>query len=126
MPSSYRVSSLIPRGFVVDSETHSDNEIVFDGARGGDLRALSNLRGGITSHPQPLCTFRLLVDSCTFTSSPDVFVARHYNVRDGYSPSASTRPCFPFARAEPPGSKVSLIISALRLATVPLWPSQSD
>jgi hypothetical protein len=28
MPSSCRISSLIPSGFVVDSETHIDDEIV--------------------------------------------------------------------------------------------------
>jgi hypothetical protein len=50
--------------------------------------------------------YRLLDEWCAFTSSPGVFVARHPDVLDKYSPSALTKPCFPFACAERPGSKL--------------------
>ena len=129
MPSSCRICSLIPSGFVVDSETHIDDEIVL------------TVRAEAIFAPCPICAapsrrihsryirhvsdLPALAGSCAFTSSPGVFAARHHSVQDGYSPSASTRPCFPFARAEPPGSKVSFIIWP-SLGCLPLRPSQSD
>ncbi len=130
MPSSCRISSLIPSGFVVDSEVHIDDEIVL------------TVRAEAIFAPCPICAApsrrihsRYIRHVSDLPASGRLvrlhivtrrFAARHHSVQDGYSPSASTRPCFPFARAEPPGSKVSFIISALRLAAVPLRPSQSD
>ena len=115
---------MIPSGFVVDSETHIDDEIVLTVRAKRSSRLVQSARRHHVDRqplfPTRFWTYRLLAGSCAFTSSPGVFAARHHSVQDGYSPSASTRPCFPFARAEPPGSKVSFIISALRLAAVPL------
>ena len=100
-----RASSLIPRGFVVDSETHIDDEIVLTVRVRGSSRLVSARRHPVVSTTAisgTFRTYRLRAGSCAFTSSPGVFAAGHLNALDGYLPSASPRPCSPsFAQNGP-------------------------